>query len=301
VLLGRLVLDGPRIERRSRPRPGTVELGVGLTALGANYSVMALTMGNDDSDKFAAMSMAGPASVFWSIGLAVFAPALLQRAASVGARLVGGSAAGHVATVAMRRRSFELSGALMPVIVLVGISTGTLYMVGIDAANGELRAHDVATNSTELLNLVVVGMVCVFAAMMVVTTLVATVAARRREFGLQRLAGSTRGQVTTMAGIEAALLAATGIAVGGAASLGAVVPCTESTRPCSPTGDWPAPSKRWPSTSPCRCGSRRRFRNACPPRSSRPPTSRPWSAWPTWPNTPARPAPGWISPTATAG
>jgi len=74
----------------------------------------------------------------------------------------------------MRRRAFELSGALMPVIVLVGICTGTLYMVGIDAAAGQLEAHDVATDNVELLNLVVVGMVCVFAAIMVVNTLVAT-------------------------------------------------------------------------------------------------------------------------------
>jgi len=201
-------------------------LGVGLVGLGANYSVMAMTMGNDSGDKFAAMSMAGPASVFWSIGLAVFSPVLLQVAARVGGALVGRSAAGQLATIAMRRRAFELSGALMPVIVLVGISTGTLYMVGIDAATGQLAAHDVATNSVELLNLVVVGMVCVFAAIMVVNTLVATIAARRREFGLQRLAGSTREQVTSMAGIEAALIAATGIVVGGVASLGAVIPYT---------------------------------------------------------------------------
>jgi len=202
-------------------------LGIGLVGLGANYSVMTMTMGNDSGDKFAAMSMAGPASVFWSIGLAVFAPALLQVAARIGGTLIGGrSAAGQLATIAMRRRAFELSGALMPVIVLVGISTGTLYMVGIDAAAGQLAAHDVATNSVELLNLVVVGMVCVFAAIMVVNTLVATIAARRREFGLQRLAGSTREQVTSMAGIEAALIAATGIVVGGVASLGAVIPYT---------------------------------------------------------------------------
>jgi putative ABC transport system permease protein len=201
-------------------------LGIGLIALGANYSVMAMTMGNDGGDKFAAMSLAGPASVFWSIGLAVFAPELLRRAAAIGSRFVGSSASGQLATIAMRQRAAELAGALRPVIVLVGISTGTLYMVGIDAAAGQLKAHDVATNSTELLNLVVVGMVSLFAAIMVGNTLVATIAARRREFGLQRLAGSTRGQVTSMAGIEAALVAATGVVVGGIAALGAVVPYT---------------------------------------------------------------------------
>ena len=214
-------------------------LGIGLTALGANYSVMAMTMGNDGGDKFAAMSMAGPASVFWSIGLAVFAPELLRRAAVVGSRFVGRRASGQLATIAMRQRAAELAGALRPVIILVGISTGTLYMVGIDAAAGQLEAHDVATNSTELLNLVVVGMVSLFAAIMVGNTLVATITARRREFGLQRLAGSTRGQVTSMAGIEAALVAATGIVVGGIAALGAVVPYTVVKTPGYLPTVWP--------------------------------------------------------------
>lgn len=201
-------------------------LGIGLLGVGANYSVMALTMGNDGGDKFAAMSLAGPAAVFCSIGLAVFAPVLLQHAACIAGRYLERTPVGQLAAIAVRQRAFELSGALMPVIVLVGMSTGTLYMVGIDADEGELKARDVATNSTELLNLVVVGMVCLFAAIMVVNALAASIAARRREFGLQRLAGSTQGQVTSMARIEAALIAATGIVAGGVASLAAVVPYT---------------------------------------------------------------------------
>lgn len=201
-------------------------LGIGLFGLGANYAMLALMIGNDGGDKFAAMSLVGPVPVCWSIGLAVFAPELLHKAAQVGAALVGRSPSGQLAAIAMRQRAAELASALRPVIVLVGISTGTLYIVGIDAANGELDAHDVSTNSTELLNLLVVGMISLFAAIMVGNTLVATIAARRREFGLQRLAGSTRGQVTSMAGIEAAMVAATGIVLGGVAALGAVVPYT---------------------------------------------------------------------------
>jgi putative ABC transport system permease protein len=201
-------------------------LGIALAGLGLNYSVMAMTMGNDDGDKFAAMSMAGPAVVFGSMGLAVFAPILLRNAARIAGPVLERTPVGHLAAIAIRQRAFELSGALMPVIVLVGVATGTLYMVGIDADNGELEAHDVATNSTELLNLVVVGMVCLFAAIMVVNALAASIAARRREFGRQRLAGSTQGQVTTMARIEAALIAATGIVAGGVASLAGVVPYT---------------------------------------------------------------------------
>src|SRR5262249_30564021 len=87
--------------------------------------------------------------------------------------------------------------------------------------------------------LVVVGMVCVFAAIMVVNALAASIAARRREFGLQRLAGSTQGQVTSMARIEAALIAATGIVAGGGASLAAVVPYTIVKTPGSLPTTWP--------------------------------------------------------------
>jgi putative ABC transport system permease protein len=71
---------------------------------------------------------------------------------------------------------------------------------------------------------IIVIMVAGYAAITVINTLASSTAARRREFGLQRLAGSTRGQVMRMVGLEGAILAVSGIALGTVAVIGILVP-----------------------------------------------------------------------------
>ncbi|GAA1027101.1 ABC transporter permease [Virgisporangium ochraceum] len=71
---------------------------------------------------------------------------------------------------------------------------------------------------------IMVLMIAGYAAITVINTLASSTAARRREFGLQRLAGSTRGQVMRMVGVEGAILAASGIALGSVAVVGVLVP-----------------------------------------------------------------------------
>jgi putative ABC transport system permease protein len=58
----------------------------------------------------------------------------------------------------------------------------------------------------------------------VVNTLVMATGRRRREFGLQRLTGSTRGQVLRMMSVEAVLVTAVGVALGTIVSAGTLVP-----------------------------------------------------------------------------
>ena len=67
-------------------------------------------------------------------------------------------------------------------------------------------------------------MIAGYAAITVVNTLASSTTTRRREFGLQRLAGSTREQVLRMVGIESLLVAVIGLAVGSLAALAIVVP-----------------------------------------------------------------------------
>lgn len=67
-------------------------------------------------------------------------------------------------------------------------------------------------------------MIAGYAAITVVNTLASSTTTRRREFGLQRLAGSTRAQVLRMVGIEGLLVAVGGLAVGTVAALAIVVP-----------------------------------------------------------------------------
>lgn len=57
-----------------------------------------------------------------------------------------------------------------------------------------------------------------------INTLVSSTSARQREFGLQRLVGSTRRQVLEMVGVEAAIVAVTGVVLCTAAALGILVP-----------------------------------------------------------------------------
>lgn len=71
---------------------------------------------------------------------------------------------------------------------------------------------------------IMVLMLVGYAAITMINTLVSSTSARQREFGLQRLVGSTRRQVMQMVGIEAAIVAVTGVALGTAAALGILVP-----------------------------------------------------------------------------
>jgi putative ABC transport system permease protein len=73
-------------------------------------------------------------------------------------------------------------------------------------------------------NYLLVGMIMAYTAISVVNTLVMATARRRREFGLQRLTGSTRGQVLRMMSVEAVLVTAIGVVLGTMVSAGTLVP-----------------------------------------------------------------------------
>ncbi|WP_181774415.1 FtsX-like permease family protein [Amycolatopsis pittospori] len=73
-------------------------------------------------------------------------------------------------------------------------------------------------------NYLLVGMIIAYTVISVANTLVMATVRRRREFGLQRLTGSTRAQVLRMAGFEGGLVALIGIVLGTVVSAGAIVP-----------------------------------------------------------------------------
>jgi putative ABC transport system permease protein len=213
--------------RARRDRLGRWRITGGIVALlaGANYSVLTVTVMATSDHPYAAMSTAGPASVFWSIGAAAFAPVLLRgtaAAASPVLRLVTGGVPMHLALAHARRRSHELGGVLVPVLIFVGMSTGTLYLMEIE--NQTVVVHDAVGANLALVNYLVVGMIAVFAAIMVVNGTVAAIADRRREFAQQRLVGVTRAELTAVVAVEAGVLLVTAIVVGGSAALGTVIP-----------------------------------------------------------------------------
>ncbi|WP_329053788.1 ABC transporter permease [Amycolatopsis sp. NBC_01488] len=115
-----------------------------------------------------------------------------------------------------------------------GVDTATLTSrlreatAGLPVAVGDrdalIAAHAKGNEIGAWVNYLLVGMIIAYTVISVVNTLVMATAKRRREFGLQRLSGFTRGQVLRMAGVEGGLIAAIAVLLGTLVSAGAIVP-----------------------------------------------------------------------------
>ena len=114
---------------------------------------------------------------------------------------------------------------LAPIIVLVSTAVGTLLMVGIDSRTltATNDPEDVGGTIT-MINSVVIGMICLFAAIMVVNATVAVVAHRRAELDRLWRLGATRGQLRTTMILEASVVAIIGILLGLLGSTATAVP-----------------------------------------------------------------------------
>ncbi|WGY00483.1 FtsX-like permease family protein [Nocardioides sp. QY071] len=87
-----------------------------------------------------------------------------------------------------------------------------------------LEEYDDQKSTANFAIYIMVVMIAGYVAITVVNTLASSMMARRRELGLQRLAGSTRGQVMTMVGLEGAIVAVSGMALGTAAATAILAP-----------------------------------------------------------------------------
>jgi hypothetical protein len=219
--------------RMSRKR---IIFGVLFLLLGVDLAVVTATaMRGTGTD---AMQTAGQTSIWAAIGFALLGPALLRRVLVVaGGPLRRAGGAGYLAAHNLSRRAGELSGVLMPIILFTGIATGTLYMQRTDnaAVAAEGLVQTTSQENLETLNFVVIGMILLFAAIMLINALIAVTTHRRDEFGRQRLAGATPGQALAMVGLESAVLTVTGVLFGTLASLFTIIPFaiarTDSLRP----------------------------------------------------------------------
>ncbi|MGW4379309.1 FtsX-like permease family protein [Kitasatospora sp. NPDC004531] len=92
-------------------------------------------------------STAGPASVLFAIGLALLAPGITRavvRAVGRPVRAVAGLS-GYLAVRNATTQHVRTAGAVAPIVLLVGIATGTLYMQSTeDAVSARSRAHGVS-------------------------------------------------------------------------------------------------------------------------------------------------------------
>jgi putative ABC transport system permease protein len=87
-----------------------------------------------------------------------------------------------------------------------------------------IAAHAKGNEIGAWVNYLLVGMILAYTVISVVNTLVMATARRRREFGVQRLSGFTRGQVLRMAGVEGGLIATIAVLLGTLTAAGAIVP-----------------------------------------------------------------------------
>ncbi|MEU8779200.1 FtsX-like permease family protein [Streptomyces sp. NPDC048606] len=122
-----------------------------------------------------------------------------------------GDAGGRLAADNLRGHAHRLSSAVVPITLLVGLSTtfaaitGTLREV---APPGAYAESDVWLRGVEL------AMLAGFGTVATVNTLVSLTAARRREYALLTLIGATRRQLLRMLGAEATLTALAGVLLG---------------------------------------------------------------------------------------
>lgn len=99
--------------------------------------------------------------------------------------------------------------------------------------------HLAGEEANAWVNYLVVGLFLVYAAISMVNSLVLATADRRREFGLQRLIGSTRGQIMRMMTVEALLVAVIGSVLGTLAAATMLVPFSVATAGSPiPSGPW---------------------------------------------------------------
>lgn len=207
---------------QGRMRWWRVLAAVVLVGYGLAMAVITVAVTAHDDDPYAAMSTSGSSSILVGVGLAVLAPVLLRWFAAPAGLLVGRSASGHLASYNTARRAHLLAGVLAPVLVLTSAAVGTLLLVDIDART--LPAGNPDSDTITLLNNVVVGMLSLFAAIMVVNAFVAVIAHRRDELQRLRLIGATARQVERSVVAEAAIVAAIGVVLGTLAALTTVVP-----------------------------------------------------------------------------
>ncbi|SDX25222.1 putative ABC transport system permease protein [Amycolatopsis xylanica] len=131
------------------------------------------------------------------------------------------------------------TGLAPQILVRGSADLGHLAQPGVTVAGREalFAAHVQGREIGAWVNYLLVGMIMAYTVISVVNTLVMGTMRRRREFGLQRLTGATRGQVLRMMGMEGVLIAVVGVTLGTIVSAGAIVPfCLVVSGSVLPTG-----------------------------------------------------------------
>ncbi|AQS66131.1 ABC transporter permease [Streptomyces pactum] len=212
-----------RVTRGSRERAGARRiLTYAALVTGAAGACSTLLLSTTDE---ALMAPPAYGAILLSVGFALMAPRLLKGVLD---RLPLNGASGWLAVRNLRERADHIAGILVSLILFTAVSTATVTMQAVesDAVEASGLVKSVEAKNLETLNLTVVGIIAVFVCVMLVNSLYAATTYRSREFGQQRLAGATPGQVLRVVGAEGVILTLTGVFFGTVAALAGVVPFT---------------------------------------------------------------------------
>lgn len=198
---------------------GRTVAGVASVLVGLSLTVATLFM--DDGPLLS--STAGPAGVAVAIGLSLLAPAAVASVGRLSDIRLGATSRLAIRNIHARARHAATVAA--PLILLVGIATGTLYMQSTeDAAQRDPAVADAVSVQLAPVNYLVVIMIIGFSSIVVINTLVAATRRRQREFGLLRLSAATGGQVLRMVTIEAVITTIVAVTLGTVAAAATAVP-----------------------------------------------------------------------------
>ncbi|MFE9252372.1 FtsX-like permease family protein [Streptomyces sp. NPDC007088] len=187
----------------------------GLLVIAGSVPLVVFTS-EQSADKSAQVALLG--SLLFLVAVGLLGPLLARLSIvllGVPFRLMGrshgGDAGGALAADNLRGHAHRLSSAVVPIALLVGLSTtfasvsGTLQEV---APPGTYAESDIWLRGVEL------AMLAGFGAVATVNTLASLTTARRREYALLALTGATRRQLLRMLGTEAILTALAGTVLG---------------------------------------------------------------------------------------
>ncbi|GGW95859.1 transporter [Streptomyces chartreusis] len=209
---------------RGQVKRGGARKFLAYAALLAGAASVTSTFAFSGSD---AALMAPPAygAILLSVGFALLAPRLLEGVLN---RLPLSGARGWLAVRNLRERAGHLAGILMSLILFTAVATATLTMQAVESDTVEALGitKSIDDKTLETLNFTVVGIIVVFVCVMLVNSLYAATSYRSREFGQQRLAGATPGQVLGTVGVEGLILTVTGVVFGALAALAGIIPFT---------------------------------------------------------------------------
>lgn len=206
---------------RTRAVVGWIFIAAGLSA--AMTSALVIS----DADISILQIVAGEASLLSAIGLALLAPGLVLTCSAGISRILRPllGVSGYLGALNIRRRPHQMSGSLIPIILLTAVTTGTLYAQQIDSTIADAGGPTSSdAKGVQALNYTVVGMLCVFAAIMLANSLIAATTYRRDEFAQYRFLGFTPLQILRIVAAEELAIVVTGLVAGTLAGLLTIVP-----------------------------------------------------------------------------